>query len=225
MARKYIPSPFSARTRRGYFCTMILQNLEGRRIILASKSPRRLELVRGLGIQPEVVVRDVDESWPAALAGPDVAAHVTRKKAEAFLPELGPQDVVITGDTVVLLPTATGYRVLEKPADRAHAIAMLLELQGRTHVVASGVAVTTLRAGIALEVDTCEVTFSPFGEATAAHYVDTCAPFDKAGAYGVQDFMGLAHAVRLNGSFYTVMGLPTHVLYRLLAAVDVDLAR
>ena len=200
---------------------MILQHLEGRRLILASKSPRRLELVRGLGLDPEVVVREVDESWPAAIAGPEVAAHVTRKKAEAFLPELGPDDVVITGDTVVLLPTDQGYRVLEKPANRADAIAMLLELQGRSHVVASGVAVTTRERGIALEVDTCEVTFSSFGEATAAHYVDTCAPFDKAGAYGVQDFMGLAHAVKLNGSFYTVMGLPTHVLYGLLA----DLAR
>jgi septum formation protein len=195
---------------------MILQHLEGRRLILASKSPRRLELVRGLGLNPEVAVREIDESWPAALAGPDVAAHVTRKKAEAFLPELRPEDVVITGDTVVLLPTPEGYRVLEKPADRGDAIAMLLELQGRSHLVASGVAVTTRDRGISLEVDTCEVTFSAFDEATAAHYVDTCTPFDKAGAYGVQDFMGLAHAVKLNGSFYTVMGLPTHVLYRLL---------
>jgi septum formation protein len=159
------------------------------------------------------------------LAGPDVAAHVTRLKAEAFLPELRPKDVLITGDTVVLLPEGEGFRVLEKPADRADAIGMLLELQGRTHVVASGVAVTTQAEGIRLEVDTCEVTFSEFGEETAAAYVEACAPFDKAGAYGVQDFMGLAHAVRLNGSFYTVMGLPTHVLYRLLSGVGPDLDR
>ena len=204
---------------------MILQNLEGRRLILASKSPRRLELTRGLGLHPEVRVREVDESWPAELAGPRVAEFVTRRKAEAFLPELAPEDVVITGDTVVLLPTDSGYRVLEKPANKADAVAMLLDLQGRTHAVASGVAVTTLQQGIRCAVDVCEVTFSAFDAATAEHYVDTCAPFDKAGAYGVQDFMGLAHAVRLNGSFYTVMGLPTHLLYGLLSEVEVDLAK
>ena len=203
---------------------MILQNLEGRRLILASQSPRRLELVRGLGLDPEVRVRPIDESWPAELAGPGVAEFVTRRKAEAFLPELEAGDVVITGDTVVLLPVDGGYRVLEKPADRTEAVAMLLELQGRTHVVASGVAVTTRAEGIRCEVDVCEVTFSAFDARTAEHYVDTCAPFDKAGAYGVQDFMGLAHAVRLNGSFYTVMGLPTHRLYELLGGVGRDLA-
>lgn len=199
---------------------MILQNLEGKRLILASKSPRRLELVRGLGLSPDVLVREVDESWPPDVAGPEVAAFVTRRKAEAFLPELKKDEVLITGDTVVLLPTEEGFRVLEKPTDREDAVRMLLELQGRTHWVASGVAVTTRAAGIRLEVDVCEVTFSAFDEATAGQYIDQCAPFDKAGAYGVQDFMGLAHAVRLNGSFYTVMGLPTHVLYRLLSEVD-----
>lgn len=203
---------------------MNLHHLAGRRLILASKSPRRRELVQGLGLDVEVRVRDIDESWPDALAGPGAAEFVTRRKAEAFLDELEPEDVLITGDTVVLLPQGEGFRVLEKPADREAAIAMLLDLQGRTHVVASGVAVTTLAEGIRSEVDTCEVTFSAFDRETAAAYVDACAPFDKAGAYGVQDFMGLAHAVRLNGSFYTVMGLPTHVLYRLLGDVGRGLA-
>ena len=198
---------------------MILQNLKGKRLILASKSPRRLELVRGLGLSPEVVVREIDESWPADIAGPEVATFVTRRKAEAFLPELKEDDVLITGDTVVLLPSEEGFRVLEKPKNREEAVGMLLELQGRTHWVASGIAVTTRAAGIRVEVDVCEVTFSAFNASTAAAYVDACKPFDKAGAYGVQDFMGLAHAAHLNGSFYTVMGLPTHLLYRMLSEV------
>lgn len=198
---------------------MILQNLIGRKLILASKSPRRLELVRGLGLQPEVVVREVDESWPLELAGPEVAAYVTRAKAEAFLPELTDDGVVITGDTVVLLPENGAYCVLEKPANRAEAIEMLMRLQGRSHVVASGVGVTTLSRGIEVAVDACEVTFSAFEKDIAEAYVDGYAPFDKAGSYGVQDFMGLAHAVKLQGSFYTVMGLPTHLLYQLLSRV------
>lgn len=219
MARNYVPTSFRAGTRCGYFCTMILQNLDGKRVILASKSPRRLELVRGLGLSPEVLVREIDESWPPEIAGPAVAEFVTRRKAEAFWPELNSNDVLITGDTVVLLPLEVGFRVLEKPVDREDAIGMLLQLQGKTHWVASGVAVTTLAEGIRVEVDVCEVTFSAFDAFTAAAYVDACQPFDKAGAYGVQDFMGLAHAMRLNGSFYTVMGLPTHVLFRMLSEV------
>ena len=122
---------------------MLYPQLSSKRIILASKSPRRLELVRGLEIEPEVVIREVDESYPASVKGAKVAEFVTLAKAQAFNDILTVDDVIITGDTVVLL----GNDVLEKPKDRAEAITMLKRLSGNTHIVASGVAITTLQEG------------------------------------------------------------------------------
>ena len=130
---------------------MLYPQLSSKRILLASKSPRRLELVRGLEIEPEVVIREVDESYPASVSGPDVAEYVTLAKASAFGDIMTENDVLITGDTIVLL----GDDVLEKPRDRQEAIAMLKRLSGRTHTVASGIAVTTLNGGTVCKVDTC----------------------------------------------------------------------
>ena len=105
-----------------YFCTMLYPHLNGKRVILASQSPRRLELVKGLELEPETWLKDVDESFPDEITGPAIAEYVTRLKAEAYWNELGPDDVLITGDTVVLL----GDEVLQKPEDRNEAIGMLL---------------------------------------------------------------------------------------------------
>lgn len=198
---------------------MLLKNLNGKRIILASQSPRRQELVKGLELEPVIAIREVDESYPEHIQGPDVAAYVTRKKAEAYLPELEENDVLITGDTVVLL----GKRVFEKPQNVAEAKEMLRTLSGKTHTVASGIAVTTLGQGIRVEVDTCEVTFVDLSDALIDHYIEAYAPFDKAGSYGVQDLMGFAGVERINGSYYTVMGLPTLPLFRLLESVEADI--
>lgn len=198
---------------------MLLKNLNGKRIILASQSPRRQELVKGLELEPVIAIREVDESYPEHIQGPDVAAYVTRKKAEAYLPELEENDVLITGDTVVLL----GKRVFEKPQNVAEAKEMLRTLSGKTHTVASGIAVTTLGQGIRVEVDTCEVTFVDLSDALIDHYIEAYAPFDKAGSYGVQDLMGFAGVERINGSYYTVMGLPTLPLFRLLESVEDDI--
>ncbi|MDE0979659.1 MAG: Maf family protein [Flavobacteriales bacterium] len=195
---------------------MLLKNLHGKRIILASQSPRRQELVKGLELEPVIVIREVDESYPEHIQGPDVAAYVTRKKAEAYLLELEENDVLITGDTVVLL----GKRVFEKPQNVAEAKEMLRTLSGKTHTVASGIAVTTLAQGIRVEVDTCEVTFVDLSDELIDHYIEAYAPFDKAGSYGVQDLMGFAGVERINGSYYTVMGLPTLPLFRLLESVE-----
>lgn len=198
---------------------MLLKNLNGKRIILASQSPRRQELVKGLELEPVIAIREVDESYPEHIQGPDVAAYVTRKKAEAYLPELEESDVLITGDTIVLL----GKRVFEKPQNVAEAKEMLRTLSGKTHTVASGIAVTTLGQGIRVEVDTCEVTFVDLSDALIDHYIEAYAPFDKAGSYGVQDLMGFAGVERINGSYYTVMGLPTLPLFRLLESVEADI--
>ena len=197
---------------------MLYPNLISKRVILASKSPRRLELVRGLEIEPEVIIRDIDESYPPSVMGAAVAEYVTRAKASAFSDLLGVNDVIITGDTVVLLDD----EILEKPSDFEQAALMLGKLSGRTHVVASGVAVTTLRGGKAetlCEVGTCEVTFEELTDDMISHYIDAYKPFDKAGSYGVQDLIGFIGVSSINGSFYTVMGLPVHILHRMLQEI------
>jgi septum formation protein len=191
---------------------MIHQNIQGKRIILASQSPRRLELVKGLELDPIIRLKDVDESYPPNIAGPAVAEYVTRKKAEAYLSELEDHDVLITGDTVVLLDN----EVLGKPKSAEQARTMLDKLSNRTHTVASGIAVTTKAEGICSAVDTCEVTFAKLDLALIDHYIARYEPFDKAGGYGVQDLIGFSGVTSLNGSYFTVMGLPTHLLFNLL---------
>jgi septum formation protein len=191
---------------------MIHQNIQGKRIILASQSPRRLELVRGLELDPIIRLKDVDESYPPNIEGPAVAEYVTRKKAEAYLSELDDHDVLITGDTVVLLDN----EVLGKPKSTEQARTMLDKLSNRTHTVASGIAVTTKAEGICSAVDTCEVTFAKLDLDLIDHYIARYEPFDKAGGYGVQDLIGFSGVTSLNGSYFTVMGLPTHLLFNLL---------
>ena len=197
---------------------MLYPNLYSKRIILASKSPRRLELVRGLEIEPEVIVRDVDESYPPSLTGVEVAKFVTLAKASAYQNMLEADDVLITGDTVVLLEG----EVLEKPANSTEAASMLRRLSGQTHIVASGIAVTTLKEGkpvTSCEVDTCEVTFEELTEEMIDHYIVQYKPFDKAGSYGVQDLIGFVGVSSITGSFYTVMGLPVHILHKMLQEI------
>ena len=194
---------------------MLYPKLSSKRIILASKSPRRLELVRGLEIEPEVVIREIDESYPPSITGPAVAEFVTLAKATAFKDILGPDDVIITGDTVVLLDG----EVLEKPRDKMEATSMLKRLSNRTHTVASGVAVTTIVGGTNCQVDTCEVTFGELSSEMISHYIEKYEPYDKAGGYGVQDLIGFVGVKEIKGSFYTVMGLPVHLLHDMLLRV------
>jgi len=188
------------------------------KIILASKSPRRLELVRGLEIEPEVILKDVDESYPSSLSGIEVAKFVTMAKASAFYPMMETKDVVITGDTIVLLDG----EILEKPSNAEEAASMLRKLSGKTHVVASGISVTTLVKGkpeTSCKVDTCQVTFETLTEEIITHYIAIYNPFDKAGSYGVQDLIGFIGVSSIQGSFYTVMGLPVHLLHKMLQEI------
>tara|TARA_B100001564_G_scaffold307153_1_gene276921 strand:+ start:283 stop:882 length:600 start_codon:yes stop_codon:yes gene_type:complete len=195
---------------------MLYPQLSSKRIILASKSPRRLELIRGLEIEPEVVIRDVDESYPHSLKGSSVAEFVTLAKANAFNDIITENDVLITGDTVVLL----GDDVLGKPQDRREAIQMLEKLSGKTHTVASGIAVNTVNSGTKCAVDTCEVQFNVLSREIIEHYIDTYQPYDKAGSYGVQDLIGFIGVKSIKGSFYTVMGLPVHILHNMLSELN-----
>ena len=191
---------------------MLYPHLNGRRVILASQSPRRLELVRGLELNPITWLKEVDESFPAEISGPEIALYVTRLKAQAYWEDLEKNDVLITGDTVVLL----GNEVLQKPTSREEAKGMLEALSGKTHTVASGIAVTTKISGIQAKVDTTEVTFHPLEPKLIDHYLDRYQPFDKAGAYGVQDLIGFAGVSEMKGSYFTVMGMPTHLLFQLI---------
>ena len=191
---------------------MYLPHLAGKRILLGSASPRRLELLKLIGLDPVVVVRDVDESYPPDLPAAEVAAFVARKKAAAFEGVLLPDDVLITGDTVVELDGI----IFGKPHSDAAAHAMLRQLSGRTHRVHSGFTVSTAAGGVHAGSDTCHVTFSPLSEHLISTYISSGAARDKAGAYGIQDAIGALGVSALHGSYFTVMGLPIHLIFSII---------
>ena len=176
------------------------------KLILASNSPRRRQLLTDLGLPYEIRLLEVDEDFPAHLRRAEVAKYLAAHKAAAYAAGLAPDEVVLTADTIVCL----GEDVLNKPADVAEANAMLTRLQGRAHDVFTGVC---LRCGDGRQVvfsDQATVHFRPLSPAEISHYIATAQPFDKAGAYGAQDWLGMVGITRLEGSYFTVMGLPTH---------------
>ncbi len=176
------------------------------KLILASNSPRRRQLLTDLGLTYEIRLVEVDENYPEHLRRAEVAEYLAAHKAAAYAASLAPDEVVLTADTIVCL----GEDVLNKPTDVAEATAMLTRLQGRAHDVFTAVC---LRGGGGREVvfsDRTTVHFRPLSPAEIAHYIATAKPFDKAGAYGAQDWLGMVGITRLEGSYFTVMGLPTH---------------
>ncbi len=176
------------------------------KLILASNSPRRRQLLTELGLPYEIRLREVDEDFPAHLRRAEVAEYLAAHKAAAYAPDLAPDEVVLTADTIVCLDED----VLNKPADAAEAAAMLTRLQGRAHDVFTAVC---LRCGDGRTVvfsDQTTVYFRPLSPAEIHRYIATARPFDKAGAYGAQDWLGMVGIERLEGSYFTVMGLPTH---------------
>lgn len=188
----------------------MLDNLKKYHIILASNSPRRRELLSGLGVDYEVrTLPGVDESYPDTLSGEDIPVYISREKAAAYLPSIAPDELIITADTIVWLDG----RVLGKPADEADACRMLWELSGRTHQVITGVTLSTAAFQKSFAV-TSEVEFAPLTEEEITYYVDHYRPLDKAGAYGVQEWIGFIGVRRLSGSYFNVMGLPIQRLYQ-----------
>lgn len=188
----------------------MLDNLKNYRIVLASQSPRRKELLAGLGLEYETrVLPDVDESFPPELTGGDIPMYIAREKAETYRPSLGADELLITADTIVWLDDA----VLGKPADRDDALRMLRKLSGHVHEVYTGVCLTTLRWQRAFTART-EVRFSSLDEEEIIWYVDHFRPFDKAGAYGVQEWIGYVAVEHISGSYFNIMGLPVQRLYR-----------
>lgn len=195
---------------------VMLDNLKDFDIILASASPRRKALLAELGLPFRVVTMGgIDESFPGGLTPQQVACHISKAKAAAYEPLLQAKTMVITADTIV----CAGGEVLGKPTDEADACRMLRLLSGRTHQVVTGVTVGACTAnGPRWETIsvTTDVTFSPLSDQEIAHYVSEYKPLDKAGAYGIQEWIGMAAVESISGSYWNVIGLPVHQLYRLL---------
>ena len=179
-------------------------------IILASNSPRRRELLSGLGLDYEVrTLPGIDESYPDTLQGEEIPVYISSKKASAYLDALKNNELLITADTIVWLDG----RVLGKPADEDEARQMLRDLSGKTHQVITGVtlATTTFQKSFA---SVSQVTFASLTEEEISYYVSHYHPMDKAGSYGVQEWIGFIGVERIEGSYFNVMGLPVQRLYR-----------
>ncbi|MBE6283502.1 MAG: septum formation protein Maf [Mediterranea massiliensis] len=188
----------------------MLDNLKKYRIILASNSPRRKELLAGLGVDYEVrTLPDVDESYPETLQGADIPLFISKIKADAYKTLLQPDELMITADTIVWMDGM----VLGKPRNRFGAIEMLRQLSGHTHQVFTGVTITTATRQHSFSVGT-EVCFANLTDEEIVYYVDTYQPMDKAGAYGVQEWIGYIGVENISGSYFNVMGLPVQRLYR-----------
>ena len=188
----------------------MLDNLKKFNIVLASNSPRRKELMSGLGVDYVVkTLPDVDESYPDTLQGEEIPAYISREKAEAYQSMIEPDELLITADTIVWM----NGEVLGKPKDREDAIRMLRKLSGGSHQVITGVCLTTKGWQNSFTVTT-DVTFAVLSEEEIVYYVDKYSPMDKAGAYGVQEWIGFIGVESISGSYYNVMGLPVQKLYR-----------
>lgn len=180
------------------------------KIILASKSPRRQELLSLMDLDFRIVLKEVDESYPDGLAPEEIAVFIARKKAEAF-DELVTDEVVLTADTIVSI----GDRILGKPENEEHAVEMLNLLSGSTHQVITGVCLFYQQEYHSF-YDVSDVTFRQMSDEEIRHYVNKYKPFDKAGSYGIQEWVGVTGIVKINGSYTNVVGLPTEKLYQAL---------
>ena len=178
------------------------------RIILASKSPRRRELLKDLGLNFELASNDLPEDYPPHLKGSDIAFYLAEEKAAAFKEKVRDGEIVITADTIVWC----NGRVLDKPAGREDARRILKEISGNTHEVITGVSLLSSRKQNTFYSST-SVTFKHLTEEEIDYYIDNYNPYDKAGAYGIQEWIGLAACSLIHGSYFNVMGLPVDRLY------------
>lgn len=184
--------------------------LTGYRIILASNSPRRKELLSGIDVEYEVhTLPDIDESYPTGFPGEDIPEFLAKKKASAYAGLLKDDTLLITADTIVLLDG----RIYGKPLGNEEAKQMLRQLSGKTHRVITGVCLTSKQKQVCFS-DTAYVTIGELSAEEIDYYVSTYRPMDKAGAYGVQEWIGYMGVERIEGSYFNVMGLPIFKVYR-----------
>lgn len=187
-----------------------LENIQHYKIILASNSPRRRELLSGLNLEYTVrVLPDIDESYPDTLKGEEIPMYISREKAEAYRNSMAEDELIITADTVVCI----NEKVLGKPQTLEEAKEMLRELSGKTHQVITGVCLMTRHLQRTFSATT-QVTFDVLTEDEIEFYVEKFRPLDKAGAYGVQEWIGFVGVSQLEGSYFNVMGLPVQRLYQ-----------
>ena len=188
-----------------------MYSIKNYKLILASASPRRQQLMKDAGFTFEIRLKKIEEDYPKDLPLEKVPEYLSKVKAEAFREELNPDEVLVTADTVVCIHD----KILGKPGNRAEAIRMLQELSGNRHLVVTGVSVTTKTKQYSFSALT-NVFFKTLSIEEIEYYVDVYKPFDKAGAYGIQEWIGYIGIERIEGSFYNVMGLPVQKLYETL---------
>ena len=188
---------------------MILDNLNNFKIILASRSPRRQQLLKDLGLKFDVVIREYIETYPEGLSGEEIARYIAHQKAVSFRNEISDNEIVIAADTIVWC----NNKVLGKPVDLEDAIFILKEISGNTHEVITGVTIFSLSKELTFS-DSTKVTFEALTEEEICYYVDEFKPYDKAGAYGIQEWIGLIACSHIDGSYFNVVGLPVQRLYK-----------
>jgi MAF protein len=188
---------------------MMITRFDKYRIILASRSPRRQQLLRDLGLKFDVVEMDYDETFPDNLQGEEAAIYLAKGKSNSFRNILADNEIVITADTIVWC----NNRALGKPVDSQDARRMILELSGNTHEVITGVNLLSSEKEVAF-CESTKVTFEKLSDEEIDYYIHEFKPFDKAGAYGIQEWIGIAACSRIEGSYFNVVGLPVQRVYQ-----------
>jgi septum formation protein len=188
---------------------MIINKINDFRIILASRSPRRQQLLRELGLIFEVEIKEYEEIYPEGLSGEEIARYVAYEKASSFKNKLSDNEIVIAADTIVWC----NNKVLGKPLDHDDATRILKEISGNTHQVITGVSLRSRSKEVTFSEST-KVTFETLSEEEICYYVDNYGPFDKAGAYGIQEWIGIIACSHIDGSYFNVVGLPVQRLYK-----------
>lgn len=192
----------------------MFENLKEYKILLASKSPRRRELLQQIRLPFSVVsLGGIEEKYPQGLPAHQIPQYLSNLKSDAFMKSMRDNELIITADTLVILDGS----VLGKPKNREEAVSMLRRLSGKTHLVITGVTISTLQKRTTFSTET-KVKFAELSDSDIEYYVDNFLPYDKAGAYGIQEWIGCVAVEAIEGSFYNVMGLPVHQLIKELRA-------
>jgi len=189
----------------------LAEKLKNNRIILASQSPRRKSLLEGMGIPFSIKIKNTDESYPHNIIEAEIAEFLSKKKSDAFIAELKNNEIIITADTIVWY----NNKVLNKPKSQTEAIQMLQTLSGNTHKVFTGVTIQSINKICTFSACT-HVQFKNLSDTEINFYINEFKPLDKAGAYGIQEWIGYIGIEKIEGCYFNVMGLPTSLLYKFL---------
>ena len=181
------------------------------KILLASASPRRSQILKEAGFDFEILKIDVDESFPDSMPVPEIPVYLAKKKMEEAKKYLNAENLIITADTVVIL----GDEIINKPLDADDAFQMLEKLAGKTHTVISGVCISTIKEDFIFE-DRTDVVFEEMSGEEIKFYIDNFKPFDKAGSYAIQEWIGLNKIARIEGNYFNVVGFPMSLVYPIL---------